>query len=211
MKTNFDETTKSSNEARRVLADGYIFCSDGRVFKGDKEVTYYKSKSRGKTYLRVRLNGKRFYLASLICELFNGKTERNLIFKDRNTLNVNANNLMFVNDKAYCIYSKWQNVDQGRPKIKYCQTKAVLMCKCNYLREYYKTLNIEFIYKSWDKIKFCFPEIIRDDLFDYFLDRALRNSIIGNPKGLMMMYKKGLMFKIEYNDGIKRNCISNFN
>ena len=186
--------------SKHVLADGYIFYSNGRVFKGEKEVTYYKTISRGREYIRVRLNGKRYYLASLICEKFNGKNERNLIFKDRNTLNVNANNLMFVNDKVYRIYCKWNVAHNGRPKIKYCQTKAVLMCKCDLLREYYKTLNIEFIYKSWDKIKYYFDEILRDDLFDYFLDRALRNSIIGDPKGLMIMYKKGLIKNTYYDD-----------
>ena len=201
---------QSQHCSKHVLADGYIFYSNGRVFKGDKEVTYYRTKSRGKTYLRVRLNGKRYYLASLICEKFNGKNERNLIFKDRNTLNLNANNLMFVNDRVYKVYCNWVNISGGRPKIKYCQTKAVLLCKCDFLREFYKTQNIEFIYKSWDMIKNSFSEILRDDIFDYFLDRALRNSIIGDPKGLMFLYKKVLIRKIDYNDGIKRNCISDF-
>ena len=187
---------------------GYDFYKDGRVFKNGKEVNYYKKVARGKTYLMVRLNGKRYALASLLCELFNGKKYNHLIFIDKNTLNCNVNNLIFVSAKYYKQYSNWHNPN-GVKKKQYCQTKATLLAKDKTLREYYLTKDLRLIYKSWDSFKRSIIIDFHDDVFDYFLERCLRNSILGDPKGLMLMYQKTFFNKTQYfdNNNYERNSL----
>jgi hypothetical protein len=187
---------------------GHTFYSDGRVFNGDKEVNYYKSKSRNKTYIRVRLNGKRYYLATLICKLFNGESHyRNLIFKDRNTLNLNHTNLIFLDDKNFKTYCKWFPRNPAHRKIKpICHMKAYLQATDPDLKQFYLTQDISFVYKSWDRFsRFLKNKKYKDEVFDYFLDRCLRNSILGNPQGLMQLYEKTFWNKKnkQYNDEIK--------
>ena len=189
---------------------GYTFYSNGKVFKNGKELTYYKSYGREKTYLRVRLNGKRYYLASLICKLFNGESKhRNLIFKDRNHLNLDYKNLMFLDDANYKTYANWKPKNQAHRKIKtICHLKAYLKATDPLLKEFYLTKDIEFVYKSWDSFKpFLKNKSHKDEVFDYFLDRCLRNSILGNPQGLMLLYEKTFWGKEnkQFNDNIKYN------
>lgn len=195
---------------------GYTFTSDGKVYKDGKEVTYYKSYGREKTYIRVRLNGKRYYLATLICRLFNGESEhRNLIFKDGNCNNLNYKNLMFLDDKNYKTYCKWFPKNPGHRKIKpICHLKAYLQSTDPDLKMYYLNQDISFVYKSWNRIlPFLRNKKYKDEVFDYFLDRCLRNSIFGNPQGLMQLYEKTFWNKKnkQYNDEIKYHCLQNAN
>lgn len=196
---------------------GYIFNSNGTVFKNGKEVTYYKSFCRNKTYIRVRLNGKRYYLATLICKLFNGESKhRNLIFKDRNNLNLDYRNLMFLDDANYKTYCNWKPINPSHRKIKYiCHLKAYLKATDENLKQYYLTQDITFVYKSWGSFApFLKNKKYKDEVFDYFLDRCLRNSILGNPQGLMQLYEKSFWNKEnkKFNDNInyeKRNTPRN--
>jgi hypothetical protein len=193
---------------------GYTFLSSGKVFKNGKEVTYYKSYGREKSYVRVRLNGKRYYLATLICKLFNGVSEnRNLIFKDRNHLNLDYRNLMFLDDANYRTYSKWQPKDPSHRKIKpICHFKAYLKATDPDLKQFYLTQDISFVYKSWNRFKpFLKNKKYKDEVFDYFLDRCLRNSILGNPQGLMQLYEKTFWGKEDkkFNDNIKYRYYEN--
>lgn len=186
---------------------GYTFYSNGTVFKNGKEVTYYKSYCREKTYIRVRLNGKRYYLASLICKLFNGEPKhRNLIFKDRNHLNLDYRNLMFLDDANYRTYCKWKPKNPAHRKIKpICHLKAFMMATDNVLKEYYLTQDIAFVYNRWNSFKSLLKNKKHlEETFDYYLDRCLRNSILGNPLPLMQLYEKTFWNKENkhYNDNI---------
>lgn len=188
---------------------GYNFFSNGKVFKNGKEITYYYRIERGKKYIRVRLNGKRYALASLICILFNGESEyNNLIFKDRNPLNLNYRNLMFLDNANYKTYSKWQPKNPAHKKIKpICHLKAFLQATDTDLKQFYLTQNISFVYKSWNRFKpFLKNKKYIDEVFDYFLDRCLRNSILGNPQGLMQLYEKTFWNKEnkQFNENINR-------
>ena len=189
----------------------YSITSCGKVYKGNKQIsTYPVDRGNGKLYIRVNFcigGGKaiRRNVATLIATHFidNPKKHRNLIFKDRNPLNVNVNNLMWLdnnNYRTYCGLHKFTTTINGNRL-----DAANRQNKCLDLRNYYITLDEKYLHKSRLKIE---DELFKNfehklpEMEKYFYDRAKRFSIYGCPKGLVIMYSKGIKNKIQYNENL---------
>ena len=117
----------------------YTIYSDGTIKKNGIEVHKYIRKDCG--VYSVLVDGKRYGLAKLVANHFieNKYDYRNVIFKDRNRLNVDADNLFFLDNSNYRTYCGLHNFKVTK-KIG-DRFAAANICQCEFLKKFYETLD----------------------------------------------------------------------
>ncbi len=165
----------------------YSISEYGDVYRNGGKIKPILRKDKGTLIVFI---GKRKALATLVAEHFLPKSKnKNLIFKDKNRINVHYSNLMWLDNFNYRTYC---GLHLTKKKIG-CRLKASLMAKCEYLKKYYLTLDDEYLFQSWEIVKqrlsYKFDNYL-DEMYLYFIDRSTRFTLIGDPAGLMLCYKK---------------------
>ncbi len=184
---------------------GYFITSDGLVYKGSKRLAV-NPKGKKARILKIQKNGRKYYfgLAKLIARHFvpNPARRNHVIFKDRNNLNCNANNLAWVDGETFLEYSCGPTWKNGCKKIVLERDYAFNHCVDIFLKAYYKTLDEQLLLEYWQRIsedysKFIWWEKIESECFIYFLDRAKRFSILVPAGKMLWYYAKGQRLKLQ--------------
>lgn len=188
-----------------ITKDGIVTRKDGRIIK-----PIYKTGGSGSQYYCIGIQGKKYGLATLVATHFVKKNKNcnKVIFKDRNNMNVTADNLAWVDNETFYVYCGRPN----KPLVTYERQVAIELCKDLDLLGYYRTLNETFLEICWDKIdknlseKFYKWNEVRSSVFIYFMERVKRFSILKSPQGLMILYAKGVREKecSSLSKGVKR-------
>lgn len=178
---------------------GYYVSPAGIVYKGHKVVKPKCCKRSPLMRFSIRQEGVTLFryagLPTLVASYFvaNPDRYRHVIFKDGNNQHCAAANLAWVDGQTfawYCLRGK------TRPKIVHSREYALQHCKDEWLCMYYKTGDEAWLHECWKQMekKICARDWNRHrgELYIYFLDRAKRFSLLGNPAGLMVCHLKGL-------------------
>lgn len=179
-----------------VIKSIYILTSEGRLFKNGKE---RKKTFTDKGTFVVNIDNKRYALATLVAKHFvpNPDGHRNIGFENRDNTDCRAENLYWMGNKEYrkyCGLHKCDNPKPGRKKIQGDRLTAITTCECYLLREYYITLNDEWLKESfetaWMQVKFKNRQKVKMICYEYFWDRVKRFSLIYHPVKLIMLYRR---------------------
>lgn len=208
-------------EVFKIINSEYKISSTGKLYRNGKERKPYFS-CKG-TYI-VTIGAKRFALASLVAKYFvpNPDNFRNIGFYDRDNNNCKADNLYWMDNKEYykyCGLHKCENKNAGRKKIQGDRLTAITQCECYLLREYYITLNEEWIKESfeiaWKQLFFKNRQKVKSICYEYFYDRAKRFSLTYRPVSMLIHYRRTALNiwrkenlypkrNLQYNDNILR-------
>lgn len=189
---------ENSKELFKKLDSQFTISSLGNLYKNGKlRKPYPMIKKAGQKYLIVTMGAKRYALASLVAKHFvaNPDRHRNLGFKDRDRMNCEASNLYWMSDKAFYKYCRLDaHQSTGRKKKFGDRLDAITRCQCYLLREYYITLNEEWIREcfdvAWRQIRFYNRHKLKDIIYEYFHDRAKRFSLTYRPVTLIILYRR---------------------
>lgn len=183
---------------------GYFVTSDGRAFRGGKEIAI-NPKGRKAPILRLQKDRRRYYFgfAWLVASYFvpNPKRHRHTIFKDGNNENCNAANLAWVDGETfleYCCGPIWR---KGGKKLILDREDAISRCKDTDMKSYYRTLDDYWLNVCWEKVesfyrKFLWWDDIKSECYLYFVDRAKRFSILWSPTAMLWYFAKGERMKL---------------
>ena len=186
---------------------GYYITPSGVIYKKDRIIKPVKKPGKSlKARLYVKINGVRMYrflgLATLLAEHFipNPRKHRNIIFKDRDNQHCVVDNIAWVDGETFMYYASHGKYKAGGKKIVVERKEAIRLCNNELLRNYYITLDEEWLHECWQQIDNNiylpgWPQV-RSECFIYFVDRAKRFSLLKNPTGLMIVYAKGMISKL---------------
>jgi hypothetical protein len=184
----------------------YSFNELGELFKnGEPKKVSYKRRGRRKSSPQViiRLHGKcyNFGLAKLIADEFipNPHDYQYIIFKDGNSHNCQKQNIAWVDSEVYMYYC---TRGKRKPKIINERTFAIENCTDFNLRNYYLTLDGEWLHEAWKKVeddfsKFKFWRAVAGEAYIKFIERAKRFSIWSKPEGIVWFIAKGERVNLE--------------
>lgn len=177
----------------------YAVRSDGKVFKNGVEKVISCKKGRSAKVV-IRKNNKMYTLglATLIAEAFipNPFNHTRIIFKDRNHHNCHKNNIAWVDDETYFYYCCKGVIKRGKPKIYMERDVAIQSCTDENLRNYYISLNEEWLQESWKEIdkdfsKYQFWPQVKSEIYLYFIARCKRFSILNKPTSILYYRMRG--------------------
>ncbi len=157
----------------------------------DRIILSYNQKRGSKLYAMVYIGKSRFSLANLVANHFVNKPDgcNKLIFKDRNSLNIIPSNIAWVDNETFSLYC---NCHSYRSKLNFSREYAIKHSSDDILCDFYKTLNISILNSYWLELRkhFFFRNFkeVENMCYEYFIDRAKRFSILGSPKGLIILY-----------------------
>ena len=178
---------------------GYTIRSDGKVFKRGVEKTVSCKKRRSaKVIIRSKKKMYTLGLATLIAEAFipNPNKFHHIIFKDKNHHNCHKNNIAWVDKQTFFYYCCHGNIKRGKRKIHIDRDVAIQRCTDENLRNYYITLNEEWLNEAWKEIdldlsRFGYWLKIKSEVYIYFIDRVKRYSILCKPAAILHFYARG--------------------
>lgn len=178
---------------------GYTIRSDGKVYKHGVEKTVSCKIGRSAKVI-IRIDRKMFTLglATLIANAFipNPNKFHHIIFKDKNHHNCHRNNIAWVDKQTFFYYCCKGNIKRGRPKIHIDRNVAIQNCNDENLRNYYISLNDEWLAEAWKEIdldlsRFDYWLKIKSEVYIYFIDRVKRYSILCRPSAILHFYARG--------------------
>jgi hypothetical protein len=151
-----------------------------------------------KGYLRVNIKQKWVSYARIVgtylCE--NENNYDRLIFIDKNPLNCKKENIKWVDEDEY---QKYVYESQIKNKILEEQ-EAIAKCKCNIIKEYYKTKNIDIINDYFinisKQIKFDYWREIQGFVYIKIIEKLQRFSILYDLK--IYIFSRLEFFKINH-------------
>jgi hypothetical protein len=178
---------------------GYYITANGVVYKKDRIIKPIIKKNKS-LKVRIRQNGtdKFFGLAKLVAEHFilNPYHHNKIIFKDRNNHNCKADNIAWVDGETFIYYA---GIHVGMKKKILPREEAIKQCTNIYLHRYYATLDESWLHECWHELEKKITLInwhnYRSECYLYFIDRARRCSLLGDPLGLILQYMKGVRAK----------------
>ena len=178
---------------------GYYITRNGVVYKGNRIIKPVTKKTKS---LKIRVwqgnTYKYFGLAKLVAEHFipNPRRCTKIIFKDRNNHNCKADNIAWVDGETFIYYA---GIHVGSKKKVLAREEALKQCKDIYLRRYYATLDESWLHECWQELEKKITLVnwhnYRSECYLYFIDRARRCTVLGDPLGLILQYVKGVRAK----------------
>lgn len=179
----------------------YYITPSGVLYKGNR---IRKPSIRKGKAVRIRIwqnGGYKFLgLATVLAEHFipNPRNYSKIIFKDRNRHNCCVENIAWVDGQTFIYYSGIYS--KGIKKKVLLRDVAIKQCKNPYLLRYYQTLDEYWLHECWQELEKNITlynwNDYRSECYLYFIDRAKRFSITGDPLGLMLLYMKGVRNKV---------------
>jgi hypothetical protein len=183
---------------------GYYISPAGLVYKENRLLLPRKKKQEALS-VRLQVPGsyparhREFGLAKLVASHFipNPRQYGHVIFKDRNNRHCHKDNLAWVDGETFAYYSGVRSVCN---KIMGDAHTAAKTCCNEWLRYYYQSQDVYWLHRCWqdiDKRLRGHPQWkdLQGEIYLYFFDRASRFSILGEPRGLVIKYLKGLQIK----------------
>lgn len=182
---------------------GYSIAPDGTAYKDGipKVISCKKGRS---AKLVIRQNKKMYTLgmATLVAEAFlpNPFGYRHVIFKDRNHHNCAKDNIAWVDAETYFYYC-CPTAKRGRPKIHVEREVAIKKATDEKIRNYYLTLDEYWLTEAFKDVhremsQFQFWPEVMSAVYEHFMDRAKRFSILGKGPALMWYYAKAEVIKL---------------
>ncbi|HAO06904.1 MAG TPA: hypothetical protein DCQ50_07925, partial [Chryseobacterium sp.] len=180
---------------------GYYITPSGVLYKGNR---IRKSSIRKGKAVRIRIwqNGKYKFLglATVLAEHFipNPRKYPKIIFKDRDHHNCCVDNIAWVDGQTFVYYAGIYG--KGVKKKILPREEAIKQCTNAYLKRYYQSLDEYWLHECWKdlekNIRVYNWSDYRSECYLYFVDRAKRFSITGEPLGLVLLYMKGVRYKV---------------
>jgi len=167
----------------KKINENYVISKNGTIYK--KIVPFKKIAKNGRPQLQVTIDKKKVGLATLISEhlIDNKHNYTNICFKDDNPLNCEIDNIFWISKKQFYELRQIRKTNiGGRPQLNYDIESALILATDERIKDALLTRDFD---KLWvqiaDKIRISHFNLVKGEVYEYFIERMQRNSILGNP------------------------------